>query len=502
MGIYAFPQNFDSDQETTVDVNIVPDSQHNQYATTYLHNHRPVKRSNYIYLAEEIDAYLLNYAPQPLRRMRVHLKSSVFDGMDDLANFETAIINSNADISAKDPLSQTLFSSKESGRHKRIQENSKHYEENKAIPLIDDLCDVPNHNAEWMLTSHPTCNLLHEFDFPHTLGAGTTKLLGNGYWRNVWRTLDRTASLPDKNIQSWKKIALKTIRYEHDYTEYNIDRHRRDALASDRLTSSPFVVSMFAYCGHSGFYEYSTGGTLDDRIREHLMALMDVGSEEILGLERNDIDDVKPLDRFDKLYLAYQVALALADTHDADGLKDREGNIISGAIVHADITTGQFIDVEGRYKLNDFNRCRFMRRYRTRDGQKRQSEQHNKPCGFYVENNPSIYRSPEEYSYEEETEKIDIYSMGNIFYTLLTDLEPWDGIEAITAQNAVKKGLRPNVPNDKLESKDFVEVALRTAMFRCWKNDPIERPRARDIANFFSEKIATYAKAHHDKNIT
>ena len=45
-----------------------------------------------------------------------------------------------------------------------------------------------------------------------------------------------------------------------------------------------------------------------------------------------------------------------------------------------------------------------------------------KPCGFTVDSNPSVYRSPEEYSYKEETEKIDIFSMGNIFYTLLADI--------------------------------------------------------------------------------
>lgn len=502
MGIYAFPRNnlqayFGSDQKEKGGGNVVPSAQKIHYTNTDLHNHRPTQRSNYIYLAEEIDPYLLNYAPQPLQRMRVHLRNSVIDRMNNLAHFEAAIIDSNADVEAKDPQTQTLFSSEEIRRQKRIQENSKGYEEQKAIPLIDEICDVPQYNAEWMLTSHPTCNLLHEFDFPHSLDVGITALLGNGYWRDVWRTLDRASSISSRNVQSWKKIALKTIRYEHEYTEYNFDRHRRDALASDRLTSSPFVVSMFGYCGQSAFYEYSTAGTLDDRIREHLMALMNVENEEILGIERNDIDDATPLDNYNKLYVAYQVAMALADTHDADGMKDREGNIISGAIVHADITAGQFIDVDGRYKLNDFNRCRFMRQYRRRDKKNySQSEQYNKPCGFYVENNPSIYRSPEEYSYEEETEKIDVYSMGNIFYTLLTDLEPWEGIEENTAQESVKKGLRPRVPNDKLGSSDFVHVALRTAMFRCWKNDPTERPRARDIANYFSEKVIAFESEH------
>ena len=60
--------------------------------------------------------------------------------------------------------------------------------------------------------------------------------------------------------------------------------------------------------------------------------------------------------------------------------------------------------------LLEFHRCRFMRQYKEDDS----------PCGFYVGANPGKSLSPEEYNYREEDEMIDVYSMGNIFYVILT----------------------------------------------------------------------------------
>ena len=97
---------------------------------------------------------------------------------------------------------------------------------------------------------------------------------------------------------------------------------------------------------------------------------------------------------------------------------DKEG---VASIAHTDITPGQFVLVDGVYKLNDFNRARFIRWSREED----------RPCGYYVGKNPGKVcsmrshkarfrsatlttlrchnyqnRSPEEYKYEEQTEKV------------------------------------------------------------------------------------------------
>lgn len=86
---------------------------------------------------------------------------------------------------------------------------------------------------------------------------------------------------------------------------------------------------------------------------------------------------------------ATQAAAGLAAFHNVD----KEGQ---ASMAHTDISPGQFIKVGSTYKLNDFNRARFIR----------WNEQKNEPCGYSVDKNPGRNRSPEEYQYELQSEKV------------------------------------------------------------------------------------------------
>ena len=75
-------------------------------------------------------------------------------------------------------------------------------------------------------------------------GEERVKLIANGYWRDVWLLNKAAARFPldvDEEI-----TVLKTLRYRHDFTDRNYDRHRKDALASERLSGSEHVVDIFA----------------------------------------------------------------------------------------------------------------------------------------------------------------------------------------------------------------------------------------------------------------
>jgi len=65
-------------------------------------------------------------------------------------------------------------------------------------------------------------------------------------------------------------------------------------------------------------------------------------------------------------------------------------------MAHTDISPGQFIKVNGIFKLNDFNRARFLP----------WSAEKNQSCPYFVGSNPGKYRSPEEYNYEGQTEMV------------------------------------------------------------------------------------------------
>ena len=127
--------------------------------------------------------------------------------------------------------------------------------------------------------------------------------------------------------------------------------------------------------------------------------------------------------------------------------------------------------------MNDFNRCRFMRVFK----------ENNEPCGFRVGANPGKFRAPEEYEFKVENEMIDVYSMGNIFYTLLSGEMPFEGQKESKAQKKVVAGIRPRIPDSVLDSKDPAIEALVDATMKCWSQKPSDRPKAAKIAKYLKE---------------
>ena len=366
-----------------------------------------------------------------------------------------------------------------------ISDDSEDYDASMAEPLNDEQCEATPQQESWMVYAYSTCNFLHEFDMSNDMRKQKTRLLGNGYWRDVWPVLD----LEPSTLRHEKKVVLKTIRYEHDYDERNFHRHVRDAIVSERLTFSPRVTSIHAFCGNSGFFDFAGHGSLTDRLEEHWEALYDAEHDREMGRRngRNDHIDKRLLDKHAKLNISYEIASALADLHDTDAMIDGNGKIISGSMVHADISTDQFIVIDGVFRLNDFNRCRFMRRHRNTGIKPEEGD--GKPCGFYVGNNPGLGRSPEEYAYGEETEKIDIYSLGNVIYTILTDEIPFEGGDRKKLPKEIKKGARAEIPANILSSVDHVDVVLRTIIGQCWQQQPEDRPRARALADYLGKEL-------------
>ena len=230
----------------------------------------------------------------------------------------------------------------------KLLKNSKHYRHGQADQFATEEC-APQY--DWMVTSFPSCNGLHENDLNDLHAAHgsdeRTRLVAAGYWRDVWMVRQYDGS----------RVALKTMRYEHDYEERNYDRHRRDSLAMERLTRSPHVVDTYGFCGNSGLFEFSPGGDINDLVWP------------------DSDDDAPDLEPNEMLRVSVEVAAGVADMHNID----KEG---VASIAHTDITPGQFILIDGMYKLNDFNRARFIR----------WNKAENKPCGYHVGNNPGKVR--------------------------------------------------------------------------------------------------------------
>ena len=117
----------------------------------------------------------------------------------------------------------------------------------------------------------------------------------------------------------------------------------------ERLTSSPHVINVFGFCGHSVLTEYADGsrvGELADKSKKRPLVL---------------------------LKIARDIARGLADVHGIDG----DGN---ATFVHLDVNPANVVSVGGTLKLNDFN-IGIIRRWNTTS---------NTPCGF-----PAQYPNPQ-----------------------------------------------------------------------------------------------------------
>lgn len=94
------------------------------------------------------------------------------------------------------------------------------------------------------------------------------------------------------------------------------------------------------------------------------------------------------------------------------------------------------------------------------------------------------------------SEKVDIYSLGNTLYVLLTGSEPL-GKEhkqrrLKSVSNLVAKGEYPvTFPDEYENSSHPAIVAICEAIRSCWQLDPNERPAAIDIANGLFLKLET-----------
>jgi serine/threonine protein kinase len=227
--------------------------------------------------------------------------------------------------------------------------DSRDYRKGRATPIEKGDC-VAQH--EWQKSFYPTCNYVMEQDLTNLWQNSTAqdtyaRYLANGYWRDVWTVKEA----------SDETTILKTMRYEHDYTPRNYDRHIRDAVAMERLTSSLYILDIYAFCGNSGLFEFASGGSLTDNAYY-------------------SIDEAwTPKET---LMVAHQVASGIDAVHHFE----KEG---VPAIAHTDISPDQYVYVKKDkiFKLNDFNRCRFLAWNKEKD----------EACTFEVGSNSGVVRN-------------------------------------------------------------------------------------------------------------
>lgn len=105
------------------------------------------------------------------------------------------------------------------------------------------------------------------------------------------------------------------------------------------------------------------------------------------------------------------------------------------------------------------------------------------------------FRAPEEYAdlRNLRTEKLDIYSLGNLLYSIATGHWPFDEInntdDTRELEALVTGGRRPHVDDALLQSKDPYVKAMLHAMNMCWPQDPQERATAKEVREYLGQYL-------------
>jgi serine/threonine protein kinase len=89
-----------------------------------------------------------------------------------------------------------------------------------------------------------------------------------------------------------------------------------------------------------------------------------------------------------------------------------------------------------------------------------------------------------------ETEKIDVWSLGNTLYYLLTRREPFYEYKEDEVPDLVKEGKVPSIKDASiLNSTHIFDKTLLKVMKMCWKYDPKKRPSSRQVASMLQEAL-------------
>jgi hypothetical protein len=191
--------------------------------------------------------------------------------------------------------------------------------------------------VEWQEYSFPTCNILHEI---HLMSAEYTN---SGMNRDVWMI---------KNANR-ENVAMKTLAMQHSFSRSMINKQRIDAIVSERSTSSDYIVDIYAYCKF--LFDDITEEKFPIKpqlLKPHPIPTTPKGGASSINefSFQGSLENMyKSLSLDSRLSVAVDISRALFDLH---SLADSEGR---SAIVHADIAVRQFLNIDGQFKLNDFN---------------------------------------------------------------------------------------------------------------------------------------------------
>ena len=328
---------------------------------------------------------------------------------------------------------------------------------------------------EWQIRSFPSCNTMHEIDFSTSIRNDEKRnhpfsltFQNQGGGHDVWK-LTSNDNLSPSSFN--KEFVLKTLRWKREYNKKEYEGTRIDSLAMERLHASKRVMNIHGYCSFVVMTEYANGRTFSNYFKAS-------------KIEKTPSE---------KLNYAIDIAKAIIDVHSIHcnhHNTTRQCNNIT--ILHNDIDPSNFMISNNQLKINDFNMGRFS--YYNKAQNEQCTFQNGFKCG---ENGQRVdFKSPEECNDDkiQYNEKIDTYSLGSVFYYILTDgVRPYQGedmlIDDDEKRRRIVNGIYPTLPDYVRDSNVTEIVAIKNAWFLCREVDPGKRPTVNDIVEYLTSFI-------------
>ncbi|OWZ22916.1 TKL protein kinase [Phytophthora megakarya] len=266
----------------------------------------------------------------------------------------------------------------------------------------------------------------------------TGEFIGKGFWRQVYKA-------------KWngRDVAVKRVKEDLLTRPDIIPRHVEECASIFSIRNDPNIVGLVGWCKTTVVVEYIPN-QLDMLLFE---------SEEPVSVHR-------------ALKLARDAARGVAQLHNAPG----------GPFVHADLQARQFlIDANGTLKLNDFNRVKYTGP-RLVNGAPTSEK-----CTFETSVAKGKWRAPEEYEHLQLDEKLDVYSLSVVLWSLRARTKPFPELEREEVYKKVPKGYRPS-----LEAMSDYPQQMQDLIVRGWDTNPKTRPTAAEMAEEIDRILKKY----------
>ena len=115
----------------------------------------------------------------------------------------------------------------------------------------------------------------------------------------------------------------------------------------------------------------------------------------------------------------------------------------------------------------------------------------NETCPFYIGASPGKNRSPEEYKEDGPLSAMaDVFSLGNMLYSLVMKEQVWEGERSAIVQKKVSDGIFPSIPKEVVLSD--AEKAVVHAMRLCHVLKVEDRSSAMEVEQYLRKKLVEF----------